>query len=143
MARAQEYKRPLPIPDVRDKGFWDSCKNHELRVQKCKNCGTLRFIPQPMCAKCYSMDIDWVKISGKGKIYTYTIVEHPIAPAFADIAPYAVILVELDEGEALRIVSNLIDCKPQDIRIGMPVEVVFEDVTEEITLPKFRLSSSD
>jgi hypothetical protein len=82
------------------------------------------------------MNTDWVKLSGKGKVYSWTTVTHPVHPAFE--VPYAVVIVELDEG--VRLVSNIVDCKPEDLYIGMPVEVIFEDVTEEVTLPKFRLA---
>jgi len=83
------------------------------------------------------MNTEWVKVSGKGRVYSWTIVTRPVHPAFE--VPYAVVIVELDE--RVRLVSNIVDCKPEDVYIGMPVEVTFEDVTGEITLPKFRLAS--
>jgi len=81
---------------------------------------------------------EWSKVSGKGKIYSWFVVHHVTHPDFVDDAPYAVVLVELEEQVDLRVPSNVVDCASEDIYAGMPVEVVFDDVTEEITLPKFR-----
>ncbi len=88
-----------------------------------------------MCPQCHSTKVEWVEVSGRGKVYTWTTVRHPVHPAFVDV-PYIVVIVQLDEG--VRLVSNMVDCRPEDIYIGMPVEVVFEDVSETISLPKFK-----
>ena len=85
------------------------------------------------------MNEEWAKVSGKGKIYSWFVVRHATHPDFVDEVPYAVVLVELDEQADLRLPSNVVDCKIQDIYSGMPVEVIFEDVTDEISLPRFRL----
>ena len=130
-----QYQKPLPAPTLDSKGFWDGCKRHEILIQRCKDCGTLRHYPRPMCPKCNSMNTEWVKVSGKGKIYTWTVVHQPAHPAFTEV-PYAVVIVELEEG--VRMTSNMVGCQPDDLYIGMPVEVVFDDVTDEVTLPKFR-----
>jgi len=89
-----------------------------------------------MCPNCGSWNVEWAKVSGKGEVYTYIVAHRPFHPAFADDVPYAVVTVELEEG--VRIVGNVVDCGPEDIYIGMPVEVVFDDVTEKVTLPRFR-----
>ena len=89
-----------------------------------------------MCPACGSLDYEWAKASGRGIVHTFTIVHRPTLPAFEDRIPYNVIAVRLDEGVFM--VSNLVDCPPDEIRIGMPVEVEFEPLTDEITLPKFR-----
>lgn len=137
-----KYEKPLPVIREENREFWEGCKRHELLFQKCKGCGTYRFPPRPLCHRCQSSDTEWVKSSGKGMIHSYTILSHaknsPLHPAFANEAPYAVILVELADEKGFFFVSNIINCKPEDVRIGMPVEVVFDDVTNEITLPKFR-----
>ncbi len=142
-----EYTKSLPLPNATTKPFWDGCKRHELLAQKCKHCGDLQLPPRPSCPKCMSLDFDWVKLSGKGKLYTYTVTYQQLLPGFNEL-PYAVILVELDEspqkGEArrLRLVSNLVGCDVKDMRIGMPVEVVFDDVVEDVSLPKFKPAKS-
>ncbi len=89
-----------------------------------------------MCPNCGSWNAEWAKVSGRGKVYTYIVAVQPFHPAFSGDVPYAVAIVELEEG--VRMVSNIMDCGPDDIYIGMPVEVVYDDVTEEVTLPKFK-----
>lgn len=134
-----EYKKPLPAISPVSRRFWEGCKQHRLLIQRCHDCGAYRHYPRPMCPQCNSMNTDWVEVSGKGKVFTWTTVHHPAHPAFMDL-PYAVVVVELEEGA--RLVTNVVDCKPEELYIGMPVKVVFEDVTNEITLPKFRPISS-
>jgi hypothetical protein len=89
-----------------------------------------------MCPNCGSWNAEWARLSGKGKVYTYVVAHQPFHPAFASDAPYAVAIVELEEG--VRLMSNIVDCEPDDMYIGMPVEVVYDDVTEEVTLPRFK-----
>jgi len=134
-----DYSKPLPHMTQETREFWEGCKRHELLIQRCKDCGTYRHYPRPMCPNCGSWNVEWIKVSGEGKVYTYIVAHRPFHPAFFGDVPYAVVIVELEEG--VRMVSNLVDCKPQDIYIGMPVEVAFDDVTEEVTLPRFRSSS--
>ncbi len=87
------------------------------------------------------MNTDWRKISGKGKVYTWTVVWHPVDPVWADDVPYILAVMELDEQPGLYIPGNLLECDPKDVVIGMPVEVTFVDVTDEITLPQWRPAS--
>lgn len=131
-----DYSKPLPRTTPETKQFWEGCRRHELLLQRCMDCGTLRHYPQPMCPTCGSWNAEWAKVSGKGKVYSYIVTAHPFHPGFAAEAPYATAIVELDEG--VRLVSSIADCPPEDISIGMPVEVVFDDVTDEVTLPRFR-----
>ena len=147
-----EYKKLLPLdgdlswsppPDWRTplgtKEFWEWCKKHELRIQRCKDCGTYRHPPRPMCANCNSMDTEWAKVSGKAKVWSWSTVYRSYGPGFEDEAPYSVVYVELDEG--VRMTTNVIDVKPEEFYYGMPVEVIFEDVTEAIALFKFKRAS--
>jgi uncharacterized OB-fold protein len=131
-----EYTKPLPAIDEDNKLFWDYCKQHELRMQKCAQCEKLFYPPSAMCPHCQHMKFEWVKLSGKGKVFSYIIVRRAAHPGFAKEAPYVVAIIETAEGQ--RLTSNVIGCKPEDVRIEMPVEVVFEDVTKEVTLPKFK-----
>ncbi len=89
-----------------------------------------------MCAKCGSDEWKWVKSKGKGTVFTWTVAERPMHPAFVDAVPYAPVVIEMDEG--VRIVSEVIDCEPADLEIGMHVQVAFAKVSDEVTLPKFR-----
>lgn len=132
-----EYSKPLPEITPDNKPFWDACKRHELSLQRCQDCGHLR-LPSPICQECLSMNAEWVKVSGRGKLYTWTTIFQRYHPAFTDELPYNVAMVELEEGP--RVITNIVECKNDDLHIGMEVEVVFEDVTEEITLPKFKPS---
>ena len=131
-----EYKKPLPLMDGTTKEFYDSCKKHELRFQRCKQCGKWRHVPRVMCSACGSWEWEWAKSSGRGKVFTWTVVRRPMHPAFAEDPPYAPVVVELEEG--VRMVTWLVVCPPDEIQAGMPVEVVFDDVNDEVALPKFR-----
>lgn len=137
-----QYKKLLPIVREENRDFWEACKRHELIIQKCISCGTYRFPPRPFCHRCQSAAFELVKVSGKGTIYSFTILNHsdkaPLQAEFLEEAPYAVILVELVDVGTIHLLSNIVECKLEEIRIGMPVEVIFEDVTPEISLPKFR-----
>lgn len=135
-----EYKKPLPIITDVNRPFWEAAKRHELRVPKCRECGNIHFPPGGMCPKCLSVDLDWVKLSGKGKVWSWVVFHQVFFKSFADDAPYNVAFVELDEGPVM--ITNLVKIRNEDIKLGMPVKVVFEDVTDTITLPKFEPSLS-
>jgi uncharacterized OB-fold protein len=132
-----EYIRPLPVPDGDTKPYWDAAREHRLVIQRCQACQQAIFYPRSLCPHCMSDQIAWIDASGTGTIYSFTVVHR--APAqFAEDAPYVVALIDLAEG--VRLMSSVVDCAPSDVRIGARVEVTFDDVTPEITLPKFRLS---
>lgn len=125
---------PLPIPTPISKPFWAACADHRLTVQKCGDCGELGFIPQAFCRQCLSEGLSWVDSSGVGRIYSYTVVWRPQTPAF-DV-PYVVAIVDMDDG--YHMLSNITDCEPDDVAVGMLVEVWFDDLAPGVTLPKFR-----
>ncbi len=127
---------PLPVPDKATAAFWQYCREDELRLQRCAQCAVFRHPPRPMCRHCGSMEYEWAAVSGRGTVYSYAVTHQAIHPALVDHVPHAVVLVELEEG--VRITSNVVDCPPDEIEIGMPVTVTFEQISEEITLPKFR-----
>jgi uncharacterized OB-fold protein len=135
----EDYPKPVPTWDHHV--FWESCQRHELRIQRCSECGSYRYQPRPYCPDCQSRLFEWPEVSGRGIVHTYTISYPPVLPAFEDRTPFNAIVVQLDEGPFM--VSNLVDW-PADtpIPIGLPVEVVFVDVDEELTVPQFRASSS-
>jgi len=132
----QAYTKPLPFMDGTSGEFYEFCKKQELRFQRCTKCGKWRHVPRDMCAECGSWDWEWAKSTGRGKLFTWTVVTLPMHPAFKDEVPYAVCLIDMEEGP--RIVSRVVDVPPQDLRMGMPLEVFFEAVTPEVTLPRFR-----
>jgi len=131
-----QISRPLPRPSPFSRPFWEAAKRHELLIQRCPKCRTHIFYPRYNCTECGARDLEWVKASGKGTIYTYTVARRPTHPAFADRVPYIIAIVELEEGP--RLTTNIVDCDPDSVRIGTPVEVAFEDVNEEVSLPVFR-----
>jgi len=132
----KRYAKPLPHIDEENRPWWEAAKRHELYIQKCRDCGDLRHHPRALCTNCMSSNTEWVKCSGKGKIYTFTVTNQNGAAGFRDSLPYVLAWVEIDEG--LRILTNIVDCPPAQVKIDQRVEVVFDDVTPEVTLVKFR-----
>ena len=132
-----ELSKPIPAvtPDMRE--FFAAAREGRLMVQKCDDCGQLRFPAYEICSKCDSTHARWVAVSGRGRVFSFNIMHQVYHPAFAAEVPYAVVVVELEEG--CKITSNLLGVKPHDIKCGMPVEVVFEKLSDEVTVPKFRL----
>lgn len=128
--------KPVPRVDEESKGYWEACRRHELRVQKCRSCGQMRFYPRAVCPSCMSSDVEWVLSSGKGEVYTFTATYQNHAPGFRESLPYVLAYVELDEG--VQMLTNIVDCDPNDVKIGMKVEVTFEDVGDDIAIPRFR-----
>lgn len=129
--------RPLPNPDdplVAE--FWEHCARGELRFQRCRGCGKWRHLPRVSCARCGSSEWSWERSSGRGKIYSWTITHQPLIRNFPEPVPYAVIVVELEEG--VRVVSGLRNLEPAKLTLDLPVEVVFETVAEGVQMPFFR-----
>jgi uncharacterized OB-fold protein len=129
----------LPLMEGYTKEFYEWCKKRELRFQRCSKCGTWRHVPRPMCGTCHSMDWAWTKTAGTGTIYCWTIVHKALHPAFANDVPYAPAIVGLDEGP--RIPSWVTGISPDKFKVGMKVSVWFDDVTDSVTLPKFKPAS--
>ena len=133
-----EYAKPLPSVDEREKPFWEAARRHELVMQRCLDCGRFRNPPAELCPVCLSSRSEWSRVIGRGTVYSWVVYHRAFHPAFVPDLPYAVALIELEEGP--RLFSNIVSCNLKDIHIGMPVEVVFDDVTDEVTLPKFKPS---
>jgi hypothetical protein len=129
-------KQPLPRVDQESKGFWEACRRHELQLQRCRDCGQLRYHPRALCPRCLSSATEWVRASGRGQVYSFTVTHQNQAPGFRERVPYVLAYVELEEG--VRLLTNVVDCDPDAVHIGMPVVVVFEDVAPDTTLVKFR-----
>jgi uncharacterized protein len=129
------FPRPAPVAAGEAK-FWEFVAAGELRLQRCAACGTLRHPPRPVCAPCGSAADDWILASGRGEIWAHTSIHPPTLPAFADRTPYAAVVVRLEEG--LFCVSNVVDVDPNDITVGMPVEVAITEVEPGLRLPLFR-----
>lgn len=129
--------KPLPIIDPGSRPFWDAAREHRLSIPRCRSCENHFFYPRELCPFCHSGDLEWVDASGRGTVYSFTIVRKPAGPAFAADVPYVVAMIALDEGP--RMLTNLIVDDVEAVRIGDRVEVSFVDVTDDVTLPKFKL----
>lgn len=127
----------LPEPTVETEKFWDGCRSHQLLIQQCDECGYYQFYPRIMCSKCSSRKVQWIQASGRGTVKSFTIIHRAISPAYQKEVPYVLALIQLDEGPTM--MSNIIQCNPNDVAIGMKVEVSFEDWSSDITVPQFRL----
>lgn len=116
--------------------FWEATRNHEFRMQHCRDCGSIWWPPGPVCPDCWSSSYEWTELDGTGTINSWVVFHRTWFEAFSDDLPYNVVEVELTEGP--RYISNLVDCENDEIYRGMAVEVLFEPLTDEIVLPKFR-----
>ena len=136
---------PLPAITEESAGFWEGTTAGELRIQRCTKCGRLRFPPRPLCPNCNSLDFEWKAMSGKGRIWSFVVPHPPLLPAFMELAPYNVVVVELDEDPTIRLVGNLLasaegainEVDPATIDIGEPVRVVFQPAGEDVVLPRW------
>jgi len=129
---------PLPAPNPDTQEFWDGCRRHELRIQRCADCGTARFTPRPACPRCASLRFAWITCSGRARVHTWTVIHGPTLPAFADRTPYAAGVVRLDEGVFM--VGQIRGCDPHAIHEGMRVAVEFDDVAPDVSLPHWRVA---
>ena len=133
----QKPPRPLPQATPETKEYWDGLKRHELRIQRCSDCSQFYFFPRPFCPHCQSQNVQWQTVSGKGKLHSY-VIAHRGHPAFD--APYVIAMVQLDEGP--KMMTNIVgvdDPTGDKLPADAPVEIVFDDVNENVTLPKFKL----
>jgi uncharacterized protein len=138
---ATAYSKPLPRPLSPEvtRPFWEAAKRHELVIPRCTICDHLFFYPRSECPRCLSNHLEWMQASGRGRLHTYTVVYQPANAAFRDDTPYIYAVVQLDEGP--RMVSNVVQCEIDAVRVDMPLEAIFDDVTPEWTLVKFKPAS--
>lgn len=130
---------PPPMADTTTLPWWQAAAEHRLVVQRCTACGHTRLPPSPVCPECRSDASDWQELSGRGEIYTYTTVHRPIAAG--QELPFVVVVVSLEGSGGVRMISNLVGVDLDAIEIGMPVEVVWEDMSADLALPRFRQSA--
>jgi uncharacterized OB-fold protein len=135
VAQAQ-YQKPLPAISSLNKPFWEGLKRRELRMQHCDGCGKTWYPPSPLCPNCWSREFTWTRLSGRGQVSSWVVFHQSYFRGYDGEIPYNVAEVELEEGP--RLLTNLVGVKHEQIRVGMAVEVVFDDVTDEITLAKFQ-----
>lgn len=135
MADATPYTKPLPEITNISRPFWDAAREHRLLIQRSKKTGKAVFYLRATSPYGPKDELEWVEASGKGTVYSYTVARRPTAPQWAGDVPYVLAIVELEEGA--RMTTNIVNCDPDTVRVGMAVRVVFDDVTREVTLVKF------
>lgn len=131
---AKKKPRPLPMPTNFTKPFWEGTKQGKFLLQHCPRCGIWQYYPRPVCMKCMSRELEWREASGKGTVYSFTITRMP-PDGFEDRAPYALASVEVPEGT--RVMAQILNCPPEEVRIGMKVRATFEKLTDDLTLLQF------
>ena len=131
-----EWNKPLPTIVGETRPYWEACRRGQLVIQRCAVCGEYQFYPRGICAHCWSTEVEWVEVSGRGTVWTYTVTYQNRTPGFAEEVPYVLALVELAEG--VKLFTNIVECRPQEVRIGMPVEVTFVRANDRVTVPYFK-----
>jgi uncharacterized OB-fold protein len=135
MSDSGTYAKPVPAASSVSAPFWEGLRNGELRIQRCGDCGQHVFYPRSVCKHCLSERLEWVTASGRGTLYSYTIIRRAMNPAFQADVPYVYAIVELEEGP--RVTTNVVNCALDALRVDMPVKAVYDSVTPEVTLLKF------
>ncbi|MSQ06806.1 MAG: Zn-ribbon domain-containing OB-fold protein [Dehalococcoidia bacterium] len=130
-----DWNKPLPSIVGETRPYWEGCRQGQLLIQKCDACGEYQFYPRGICANCWSGPIKWVKASGRGTVWTFTVTYQNRTPGF-DGGPYVLALVELEEG--VKMFSNIVECNPRDVKIGMPVQVTFVKANDQVSVPYFK-----
>ena len=125
-------------PSAVTRPFWDACVRRELRLQRCVGCGRFRHPPLPGCPHCGSAASEWPLLSGRGRLFSFTVVHHPALPSLQGDVPYNVVVVELDGAPGARLIGNVIDVEPAGLRIGLEVEIAWDEVRADLVLPRFR-----
>jgi uncharacterized OB-fold protein len=128
--------RPLPETQPWSEKFWEGTKEGKLLIQHCTDCDAKIFYPRKRCPECWSGNLDWIEASGRAQVFTFSTAYDMVEPRFTADLPYTIAYVDLEEG--VRMMTRIVECDPEDIRIGMDVEVVFHTLNEEFALPFFR-----
>jgi uncharacterized protein len=128
--------KPVPEANTWTEPFWKAAREEKLVIQRCVDCRKNIFYPRLVCPFCFSNNIEWIETSGKGTVYSYTIVENNAPSAFLGDMPFVIAIVRLDEG--VQMLSNIVGCDPGQVHCDMPVEVTYKKISEEYTLPVFK-----
>ena len=128
----------LPTPDAETQPFWDAAQDDRLLLRGCNSCGGVHFYPRRFCPSCWNDDVVWEEASGRATLYTWSVVRSNDLPPFGERVPYVAAVVDLAEGP--RMMTNVVDCEFDALRVGMDLEVAFERRTDDITVPVFRPS---
>jgi len=131
----------VPKANSLSQPYWDAARDGQLKLQQCSHCSHMWHPTLPNCPRCQSREIIWTPVSGRGTVYSYTVVHHAAHVAMAKRVPYVVALITLQEGP--RLVSNLLECAPHEAHIGMEVELAFQEISPGVVLPQFRPATAD
>ena len=129
---------PQPQANPDDQQYWNFLARRELRIQRCVKCGRFRHPPMPFCGRCGSGDTEWAAVPGTGSVFSYTIVHHAAHSALKESVPYNIAVVHLDGADDVRLVSNILDAKPEEMKVGLRVVLAWDDNGEGTALPRFR-----
>lgn len=129
------------VTDQWTEPFWEAARAHRLVAPRCSACGLHRFPPTPFCPRCQAQGLDWVSLSGVGKVYSYTIVVRAVIPEMEPHLPYVPAVIELPDAQGCRLISNIVDAPLEDIRVGCEVHVVWDHVREGVVVPRFALGA--
>ena len=130
------WEKPLPVISGETMPFWTACQRGILLIQHCPQCGFYQFYPRALCSNCWSLSVDWIESSGEGQIWAYTVTYQNRTAGFTKDLPYVLALVELKEG--IKLFTNVIDCEPSDVKIGMSVKVTFTRANDKVSIPYFK-----
>ncbi|MEX2247500.1 MAG: Zn-ribbon domain-containing OB-fold protein [Dehalococcoidia bacterium] len=136
----ETYTKPLPLPDEESAPFYEGARRHELMLMRCRRCGAWRLPSRPRCPDCWSTDTEWAQASGRATLYSFGVMHQKLHPGFAEETPYQFAVVELEEGP--RMVSAVTDVAADELRVGMELEAAFDDVSDDVTLIRFRPAAS-
>lgn len=133
------YQKPIPVKTQDSKPYWDAADRHELVLQKCETCNSYNHPPGPACAKCGSTELSWESQGSDitGTLYSYVVSYRPFLPGFQDDLPTIIAVVELDNLQEVKIIGNVLECTPEELKIGMPVKMIWQDITEDRALPQW------
>ncbi len=131
-----EYKKPIPVPSLESQPFWDGLRENELLMPRCDACGHRWFPPSLLCPHCSAENWSWAAVSGRGRVFSFVVYHRVYHSGFADEVPYAVAVIELDEGP--RMISNVVGIAPDKLVCDMKVEIAYEAISPTVTLPKFK-----
>jgi uncharacterized OB-fold protein len=126
----------LPTPDDTTRAFWDATTRGVLLIKRCRACGRAHFYPRPFCPHCWSEEVEWEEARGRATLYTWSVVHANDLPPFQERVPYVAAVVDLEEGP--RMMTNVVDWDSNQLTAGMPLEVVFREQAEGVTVPVFR-----
>ena len=142
MSERSGYSMPGDLghlqPDAWTAPFWEAARDHRLVAPRCTSCQKFRMPPTPFCWNCQRQDVSWIELSGKGTLYSFTIARQPFLPSLESVVPYVIGVVALNEAENLRLISNVTGIDPDDVKIGMSLIVDWDDVSESVTIPRFK-----